>query len=402
MPESVLARDQCDDGVFCHAAWSGEPAAVNRLLDLDLDPDACGPDSLTPLRADASASDPVILRVLIDAGADVRAHGAGGGTALHGVARCSDPEVAHVLCRAGADIEATDDEGRTAFLRCAEEGNTAMLRALLELGAILHVLDSDGNSGLHLAAHQGELEAIDLLLERGVQRSLRNAEGRTALETALEHRKHEAVEGLYLPDESPEPPSAEDEALLYGFLVDELVRNVGAERQSSLRVVAEDAQLLRVLSDLEPKRSALELDPPLHGECTGAACVVARETDLWHLGSLRDAGKGAWSSDWIHEDRACPRASGPAASRAVTGGICASCCAGWMGAGSRSGTTGRAAERSSSCVEPEPGMSEKGCPRIPSDGISQRGERPRSPPQSHRSPSALARASASPQGKATP
>jgi len=103
------------------AAFFGQTAAAERLLDAGADPSAVSTNSLknTPLHAATAGKHPEVALLLIARGADVKAGDAGLHTPLHIAAENALGDVVRALLAAGADPHAVDAEDKTPLSRAA-------------------------------------------------------------------------------------------------------------------------------------------------------------------------------------------------------------------------------------------------------------------------------------------
>ena len=132
--EPALAAGWSADGFTpLHlAAFFGQPAAVDVLLDRGADVDAVSRNALAvaPLNSAAAAGEQAICGRLLGHGANPNAASQGGFTPLHAAAQNGDADLARLLVDHGADVEATSADGRRA-VDFARDGGHEDVAALL-------------------------------------------------------------------------------------------------------------------------------------------------------------------------------------------------------------------------------------------------------------------------------
>ena len=122
----------------------------------------------TPLHYAAYGGDSAVVNFLIDHGAKLEIQDIRAKTPLHIAATNDRKDVVAILLRRGAAVDVRDDYERTALVLCARErGHAATARVLLDAGADVNAADKFGDTALDLAAWRGKGELVDLLLARG-------------------------------------------------------------------------------------------------------------------------------------------------------------------------------------------------------------------------------------------
>jgi ankyrin repeat protein len=130
VPALVRARSY-DGWTPLHlAAFFGQPAAAERLLQAGADPLAVSDNSTAnqPLHAAlAGREDRRVVELLIAGGADVRARAAAGYTPLHLAASRGNQELIDLLLKSGADPNVMSDDGQTPATIAAARGKSVVL-----------------------------------------------------------------------------------------------------------------------------------------------------------------------------------------------------------------------------------------------------------------------------------
>ncbi|CAE7305917.1 ANKRD50 [Symbiodinium natans] len=153
-----------------NAAWFGNAAKVEALLQLPMDPD---PDAArdaggrTPLMRASQGGTAKVAQLLLEAGAQKDVHDIEGRTALMYAAWSGHSEVVELLLHAGAQTDLCDLKGRTALITAAWLGRESVVRLLLEAGADTDLCDSSGQTALILAATHGRTPVVRLLVDAG-------------------------------------------------------------------------------------------------------------------------------------------------------------------------------------------------------------------------------------------
>ena len=162
-----------------HAAHSGRPACVRRLLEAEVEVDAVdhhrGHTALHRL-ADSRRHCPACLRRLLEAGIPVDALDHEGRTPLHCLADSSysplDPYMVccvHLLLGRGADKDARTREGLTPLMLVAgrHDPDATVLEALLDNHADKTLTDGENRTALDIAVEAGN-KNVAALLRHGV------------------------------------------------------------------------------------------------------------------------------------------------------------------------------------------------------------------------------------------
>jgi ankyrin repeat protein len=131
-----LATERSGDGFTAlHlAVFSGQAEAARVLIThrSDLEAEATGTTAqgVRPIHTAAFAGERALAELLLDAGADVNSREAGGFTALHSAAENGDEEMVRFLLSRGADTALLTNQGKTAA-GVAREAGRGDLAALL-------------------------------------------------------------------------------------------------------------------------------------------------------------------------------------------------------------------------------------------------------------------------------
>jgi len=151
---------------------SDDLAGLKQLLDKGLNPNAIGPQKMTPLLDAALIGSARAMKLLLERGAQVDAQNSSGYTAL--IYSRGDMEKTRLLLDRGANVKlfgtgAPPVGGEMSALMQAanRKGGAAVVRELLAKGADVHTGDSVGFTALHGAAAVGDVETMTLLIEKG-------------------------------------------------------------------------------------------------------------------------------------------------------------------------------------------------------------------------------------------
>jgi len=124
------------------------------------DPDARGPHGNTPLMLAAWRGDAAIVNALLDHGVALDAVNRDGNNALWLACVHGDLSGIERLVRAGVPIDQANSTGATALMYASSSGKAAVLRQLLALGADASLRTQDDFSALDMAAN---MECLRLL-----------------------------------------------------------------------------------------------------------------------------------------------------------------------------------------------------------------------------------------------
>ena len=202
------------------ATVNGSAAMIERLLAAGHDADVALTETLeTVLMLTAKTGNPAAVQLLIDQGADVHARQVRQFTPLMFAAAEGHAEAIEVLLAAGADAHAstvpsTKPErrppgGMTALLFAARQGHFDAARALLDGGADVNQTGADNTSPLLIALVNGHYELAYMLLERGGDPNLADANGRGPLYAVIDLRNQQWSQAP-----APELPQSEHMAMI--------------------------------------------------------------------------------------------------------------------------------------------------------------------------------------------
>jgi uncharacterized protein len=153
---SVIVAIACrrgPDSPVAGIASHGDVAAMNRLLDSGLDPNARDAAGYTPLIFAVRAGNAPLIRLLTKRGADPNLPDAAVNSwtpLLHAVHK-EQPESVTALLDAGANANGTDASGTTPLMMAAGYGYTEIVKILLAHGANPRLAMRDGVTAIDLA-----------------------------------------------------------------------------------------------------------------------------------------------------------------------------------------------------------------------------------------------------------
>jgi len=148
------------------AAATGRMEAIER--NLAASPEAVGAyayDGWTPLHLAAFFGQPAAAERLLDAGADASAvsRNSLANSPLHAATAGKHSDVALLLISRGANVHATDAARHTPLHIAAENDLEAVVRALVAAGADAHAVDAEDKTPLSRAAAKNLNDVVDLL-----------------------------------------------------------------------------------------------------------------------------------------------------------------------------------------------------------------------------------------------
>ncbi len=144
---------------------------------------------LTPgssVSSTASHGDAAAMKRLLDAGLDPNARDAAGYTPLIAAARAGNVSMVRLLTSRGADPNLPDAavNSWTPLLHAVHKDQARSIAALLDAGANANGADSYGQSPLMMAAGYGYTDIVKILLARGANPRLPMRDGVTAIDLA--------------------------------------------------------------------------------------------------------------------------------------------------------------------------------------------------------------------------
>lgn len=180
------------------ASARGNSTVVLLLLSRGGDPDCKTNDGKTPLAYAVMNGHLHVMRILIEkCSVDVN-YNSGRWTALHGAAKYSRSTAIRLLTDAGANCRALDSDGKTPLHWAAGKGDLKTFRVLLRADPDMDVNTLDGvlrRTPLHYAAEEGHRSIVELLLNRGANKDLQDTLGFDARRLA-DIWRHRAVVDL--------------------------------------------------------------------------------------------------------------------------------------------------------------------------------------------------------------
>ena len=145
----------------------------------------------------AKAQDHAAVEALLDQQVDVNAPAPDGAAALHWASYWNAPDTVALLIDAGADLDLANDYGVTPLALACDNGSGAMVTRLLSAGADPNLARSTGETPLMTCARTGALDAVRALLAHGADPNAAESwHGQTALMWAAGERHAAVVEAL--------------------------------------------------------------------------------------------------------------------------------------------------------------------------------------------------------------
>ena len=179
------------------AAKTGDGAAVDALLEQDVDASSVQPDGTTALHWAARADALDIVERLLEAGADAGAANRYGVTPLSLAAENGSDAIVRVLLSAGADPNTATPQGETVLMVAARTGRVDVVNQLLAGGATVDRTESwRGQTALMWAAAENNTDAINALVTAGADVEARSTRGLTPLHFAVREGQIDAAQAL--------------------------------------------------------------------------------------------------------------------------------------------------------------------------------------------------------------
>ena len=193
--ESQASRNLLD------AAKTGNVAAVEALLEEDIDASSAQPDGTTALHWAARADVLDIVERLLAAGADASAVNRYGITPLSLAAENGNDAIVRVLLSAGADPNTATPQGEAVLMVAARTGRVEVVNELLAAGATVDATESRrGQTALMWAAAENNSDAINALVAAGADVEARSTGGMTPLLFAVREGQMDATRALLTAD----------------------------------------------------------------------------------------------------------------------------------------------------------------------------------------------------------
>jgi ankyrin repeat protein len=178
-PEIAAARDADGLSAVLHAAYAGEQAILEALLDANPQLDVFDAAAVGRTRG---------LEELLAADAGLaRSWSPDGFTPLHLAAFFGHEDAVRALLEHGADanVVARHETLAVAPLHSAAAGaHSSIVRRLLDAGADANARQPGGFTPLHAAAQNGDRESAEALVEHGADPSARTDDGSTPADLA--------------------------------------------------------------------------------------------------------------------------------------------------------------------------------------------------------------------------
>jgi ankyrin repeat protein len=202
------------------AAINASEAMIARLLDAGADPNSVlTTEDESVLMLASHTGNPAAVQLLINADADVNKAQVRGQTAIMWAAAEGHGDVIRLLAANGADVNAqsiasTRPErrpagGMTALLFAARQGHIDASRALVEAGADVNLASADHTSPLLISIVNGHYDLAYFLLESGADPNIVDDNGRGPLFAAIDLRNPQWSQGP-----APELPQEEHMAMI--------------------------------------------------------------------------------------------------------------------------------------------------------------------------------------------
>lgn len=179
------------------AAWVGEVAIVQDLLDNEVNVDVQDHFKRTSLMFAVIAQQKDMVRLLIDNGANPNIADEQGMNALMYASLGEDYSLVDILLPLVEDVNHTDNQGMTALAYIAQTPEVSRAQQLILMGASHEIHNRRGASPLMYAAAFGQFFMVDFLIFAGADPNHRAHDGSAALHLAAWYG-HEPVMGLLL------------------------------------------------------------------------------------------------------------------------------------------------------------------------------------------------------------
>jgi ankyrin repeat protein len=159
------------------AAKRNDVAALRRLLDNRVSPDAAAPDNTRALHLAARANAVEVVQLLIDRGADIDpVETTWGGTPIETATYCGSKGAIDVLSQFSRDIVALTFNGKVQRLRELIEADPSLARTTPDGDSLLLSLPRD--------VEERAIEIARVLLSHGADPTVKDSTGRTPAERA--------------------------------------------------------------------------------------------------------------------------------------------------------------------------------------------------------------------------
>jgi len=109
---------------------------------------------------------------------------------------CVDKLLEHRPTTGNTNVHAKNLQGQTPLHCAVQTGSLDVVQRLIEVGAAVDCRDNDGNTAVHYAASEGHLEVIACMMELGARGDFVNTDGLTALDLARYNGQEESADFL--------------------------------------------------------------------------------------------------------------------------------------------------------------------------------------------------------------
>jgi len=165
--------------------WASDPAMIETLLDLGVEPSPVDSSGDTPLMNAIFRGNADAARVLIDHGADVNMANRRGCSPLQAAAMRDNPELTRLLIGRNSNVNCRTDDGKHVLVEAAMRGNAEIVRLLLDAGSETEVGEpAEGLTALHASSILGYGDVVEELLGGGAKIDAKDKMGRTPIELA--------------------------------------------------------------------------------------------------------------------------------------------------------------------------------------------------------------------------
>ncbi|XP_069700475.1 26S proteasome non-ATPase regulatory subunit 10-like isoform X2 [Periplaneta americana] len=180
------------------AARNGNAAAMQFLVDTQIDIEETDSNKKTLLQLASEAGHTDTVQVVLNAGAHVNAAKRDGASPLNLAAEGGHVEVCKVLLEARAHMKKRGVEKSLSALHCAARGgDVKVCYLLLANGAEVNAQDHDmWDTPLHMAARKGHILVVRFLLDHGADINMKNYSGKTPADCARSENQTEIIDIL--------------------------------------------------------------------------------------------------------------------------------------------------------------------------------------------------------------
>jgi hypothetical protein len=158
--------------ILSNAASSGNEAAIDSLLTLNLWVDMFSEKGITALMRASKNQLPSIMEKLIQHGADVNRSDVDGDKPLHYLTMNlseKNLQALNLLIASGASLEAKNIKGETPLLSAARWLNLSAVKLLLNAGSDKNARNAAGENVIQIFKNAGDFQSVDELLALGLE-----------------------------------------------------------------------------------------------------------------------------------------------------------------------------------------------------------------------------------------